>query len=78
MLCLTQHRTYKSFWGGNPTNFLTGESMKTTYNTRSPAVARDGRPYWPSTNLPDNSGTNACSIFLHAGKIQHAGCEVVK
>jgi len=27
-----------------------------------------------STNLPDNSG----SIFLHAGKIRHAGCEMVK
>jgi len=31
-----------------------------------------------STNLPDNSGTNTCSIFLLAGKIRHAGCGVVK
>jgi len=31
-----------------------------------------------STNLPDNSGTEACSIFLYARKIWHAGCEVVK
>jgi len=26
----------------------------------------------------DNSGTNACGIFLRARKIRHAGCEVVK
>jgi len=31
-----------------------------------------------STNVPDNSGTVVCDIFLCAWKIRHAGCEVVK
>jgi len=28
--------------------------------------------------VPDNSGNKACGIFLHARKIQRAGCEMVK
>jgi len=31
-----------------------------------------------STNMMDNSGTKVCGIFLCAGKICHAGCEVVR
>jgi len=31
-----------------------------------------------SANVTDNSGTKACGIFVRAGKIHHAGCEVVK